>query len=86
MREIMMANPVPNPTAHSVRREQINLQVRGDVAWLTFDQYGSDTGDARMDMPGLSRETRILERHAGQWKIVYVCWLLAGEAAGEVTL
>ena len=32
-----------------------------------------------MDMPGLSHETRILEKHDGQRKIVYVGWLLAGE-------
>jgi hypothetical protein len=76
---LMAANPTPNPTATNVRRERINLRLRGDTAWVTFDQYGSDTGDARMDMPGLSRETRILERHAGEWKIVYVCWLLEGE-------
>ena len=54
------------------------MQVRQDMAWVTFDQYGTDTGDARMDMPGLSREARVLEKHAGEWKIVYVCRLLAG--------
>ncbi len=78
MREAMTASPTPNPTAANVRRENINIHVRGDTAWLTFDQYGDDTGDARMDMPGLSRESRILERHEGEWNIVYVCWLLAG--------
>lgn len=78
MREVMTSNPEPNSTAYTVRRENINLQIRGDVAWLTFDQYGSDTGDARMDMPGLSRETRVLEKQDGEWKIAYVGWLLAG--------
>jgi hypothetical protein len=29
-----------------------------------------------MDMAGLSRETRIFEKHDGEWKIVYVGWLL----------
>jgi hypothetical protein len=32
-----------------------------------------------MDMPGLSHETRILEKHNGLWKLVYVGWLLVGD-------
>lgn len=74
----MEANPEPNPTARTVRRENFSIQVSGDVAWMTFDQYGIETGDRQMDMPGLSHETRILEKHGGEWKIVYVGWLLAG--------
>lgn len=49
------------------------------MAWVTFDQYGKDTNDPTFDMPGLSRETRILEKINGKWKIVYVGWLLQGE-------
>jgi hypothetical protein len=75
------ANPEPNRTATQVRRENINLRITGDVAWVTFDQYGADTGEPDMDMPGVSRETRILEKHDGTWKIVYVNWLLEGQAA-----
>lgn len=74
----MKNSPKENPTATQVRRENINLRIYQDVAWMTFDQYGADTGDPTMDMPGLSRETRILEKHNGQWKIVYVGWLLEG--------
>ncbi len=77
-RDHMEASPEPNPTASNVRRENINLRVFEDVAWLTFDQYGEDTGDALMDMPGRSRETRIMEKVDGQWKIAYVGWLLEG--------
>jgi hypothetical protein len=29
-------------------------------------------------MPGLSHETRILEKHGEEWKIVYAGWLLVG--------
>lgn len=77
-RQHMDASPEPNSTASHVRRENINLRIFEDVAWLTFDQYGEDTGDALMDMPGRSRETRIFEKHEGKWKIVYVGWLLEG--------
>lgn len=78
MKEHMMSSPEPNPTATNVRREHMNLRIFENVAWMTFDQYGEDTGDALMDMPGLSRETRIFEKINGQWKIVYVGWLLQG--------
>jgi len=74
----MEANPEPNPTARTVRRENFSIEVSGDLAWMTFDQYGIETGDRQMDMPGLSHETRILEKHGEDWKIVYVGWLLVG--------
>jgi len=74
----MEASPEPNPTATNVIRKNMNLRIFKDVAWLTFDQYGEDTGDETMDMPGLSRETRILEKVDGKWKIAYVGWLLEG--------
>jgi len=72
-------SPEANPTATKVRRENINIRIYKDVAWLTFDQYGEDTGDNLMDMPGLSHETRIMEKHDGSWKIAYAGWLLVGE-------
>lgn len=78
-RKHMENSPDPNSTATTVKRKNINLRIYKDVAWLTFDQYGEDTGDSTMDMPGLSRETRIFEKHDGQWKIAYVGWLLEGE-------
>jgi len=69
----------PEPNPQNVRRENINIRIFQDAAWVTFDQYGKDTGEPAMDMPGLSRETRFLEKHNGQWKIVYVGWLLEGK-------
>ncbi len=72
-------SPDPNPNATKVRRENINIRIYQDVAWLTYDQYGVDSGDELMDMPGLSRETRFMEKHDGQWKIAYACWLLEGD-------
>lgn len=66
----------PERNPQNVRRENINIRILQDAAWVTFDQYGNDTGEPVMDMPGLSRETRFLEKHEGKWKIVYVGWLL----------
>ena len=73
----MEANPDPNP--QNPVRKNINIRVGNDMAWVTFDQYGRDTDDPTFDMPGLSRESRILEKIDGVWKIVYVGWLLEGE-------
>ena len=78
LKRVMEANPIPNPTSAQVRRENINIRVSENMAWVTFDQYGADTGEPDMDMPGLSHETRVLEKHDGQWKLVYVNWLLQG--------
>ena len=72
----METTPEPNATTMQVRRENVNLRIYPEVAWMTFDQYGADTGDTLMDMAGLSRETRIFEKHKGEWKIAYVGWLL----------
>jgi hypothetical protein len=74
----MAQSPEANPTATKVRRENINLRIYKDVAWMTFDQYGEDTGDTLMDMPGRSRETRIFEKVNGEWKIAYLGWMLEG--------
>jgi len=79
VREAIANNPIPNPRAVQVRRERVQVRTSDNMAWVTFEQYGADTGEPDMDMPGLSYETRILEKHDGQWKIVYVGWLLAGE-------
>jgi hypothetical protein len=77
MKKLMTDNPAPNPTPAKLVRDHVNIRIHGDLAWLTFDQHGVDTGEARFDMPGLSHETRILERHDGAWKLVYVGYVLA---------
>lgn len=79
VRQLMSSNPTPNPRAAQVRREKLHIRTSEQMAWVTFDQYGADTGEPDMDMPGLSHETRILEKHNGLWKLVYVGWLLVGD-------
>ena len=77
-REYLAKDPIPNPNAANVRRENFNIRIYGDSAWVTFDQYGQETGKPAFDMPGRSRETRMLEKQDGKWKFVYVGWLLEG--------
>jgi hypothetical protein len=69
-------NPEANNSATEVRRENLVVRVGADIAWVTFDQYAPDAGEPDMDMPGLSHETRILERHGGRWKLAYMSYLL----------
>src|SRR5262245_24580058 len=57
----MAGNPTPNPTPATLVRDHVNIRSCKDVAWVTFDQHGVDTGEARFDMPGVSHETRTLE-------------------------
>jgi hypothetical protein len=77
MENVIKENPEKNH--QNVARENFNIRISGDMAWVTFEQYGTDTGEKAMDMPGLSYETRILEKHNGQWKIAYIGWLLDGK-------
>lgn len=70
-REMMLDLPEPNRSAEELRRENLVVRVIGDMAWATFDQYAPDTGEPDVDMPGLSRESRVLEKHAGEWRIAY---------------
>jgi DNA-binding CsgD family transcriptional regulator len=71
-RLIMRNNPDVNASAARVMRENVVIRVGQDMAWVTFDQYAPDSGEPDMDMPGLSRETRILEKHDGEWRIAYM--------------
>jgi hypothetical protein len=61
MKKTTAENPTPDPTPAKLVRDHVNVRAYKDVAWVTFDQHGVDTGDTRFDMPGLSHETRILE-------------------------
>jgi hypothetical protein len=78
MKKSMAENPKPNLTPARLVRERLNFRIYADVAWVTFEQHGVSTGEPRFDMPGLSHETRILEKHNGQWKVAYLGYLLAG--------
>lgn len=82
MKKLIKENPKKNP--QNVTRENFNVRISGNMAWVTFEQYGTDTGEKAMDMPGLSYETRILEKHNGQWKIAYIGWLLDGRKKNEI--
>ena len=52
-----------------VEREDFGIRINKDLAWATYTQKGIDP-DGKVIKT--DRETRILERINGEWKIVYV--------------
>ncbi len=64
--------PEPNPQgALSLRKDNFSFRITKEMAWVSFDQYGQDTGDP-FDSIGLSHQIRILEKHDGEWKIAFI--------------
>ncbi len=71
MRRGMEQFPVPNASVASVRRERMNVRIGTDIAWATFDQYATKTGDPP-DLGNMQHQMRILEKHDGVWKIACI--------------
>jgi hypothetical protein len=85
MKKHMAENPKPNPTPAKIVRDHLTFRIHPDVAWVTFEQHGVSTGEPQFDMPGLSYETRIFEKHDGKWKVVHLSYLLAGSPENKPT-
>lgn len=77
LRKIVERFPEKQPFDGRVRWEKVNIVVGGDVAWMTFDQIGSDTGEDR------KRQLRILHRVGGTWKIA--CMVMMEGAVEEAS-
>jgi DNA-binding CsgD family transcriptional regulator len=68
----------PPPTdayAYNTKVLNLRLQIRGDVAWGTYDQQYPSYSEAGHVGPGLVREMRVFERIDGQWKIALLAFL-----------
>ena len=59
VRTYIEEHPEPDPTPTLVDR--INVRIYGNGAWVNFEQNDSERG--------LKRETRLMEKADGQWKI-----------------
>lgn len=61
-----------NFTERNLRKESLDINVYGDMAWLeftwAFDAVRKDGGQHR----ARGRETQILHREDGQWKLVHI--------------
>ncbi len=51
----------------------LNVQIRGDVAWVTFKQISRDQKTGKF--LGEALETKILEKENREWKIAYLNFL-----------
>ncbi len=51
----------------------LNIQIRGDVAWVTFTQKSFDQSTG--SLLGEALETKIMEKIEGHWKIAYLNFL-----------
>lgn len=60
----------PKPSAAEVTRENLSIQVNGDLAWAVFDEIVADTDDP-VAPPNLSHNFRLLERENGNWRILF---------------
>jgi len=72
IKQYIEQNTNTNPRANKAKRKKVSLRVGKDIAWISYEQHEIDSGEPGMDKPALSRETKILEKHDGKWKIVFV--------------
>lgn len=75
MRRLVLRHFKENPTiiryAGQTRRENLVVQVAGDMAYATFDEYTPDTTDPHPDDPVPGRAGRVLRFLDGQWRITF---------------
>lgn len=70
IKEMFARHPVPNiEAAAEFRRTNWSVRIGGEIAWVSFDQYGPRSPDPFVTA-GLSHQVRILEKQDGDWKIV----------------
>lgn len=48
--------------------DRVNIVVGADMAWVTYDQIGTNTGDL-FELAGVQHELKIFQRIDGTWKI-----------------
>ncbi len=68
MFEAMKAEP--DQISAATRREGVQVHLRGDMAWVVFDQVVTDTENP-LAPPNLSHNLRLLERENGRWRIIF---------------
>ena len=64
----------PEPVKAEVRHVDLQIDVRGDVAWATFEELVSDASNPRV-ATSQSHNFRLLERVNDEWRIlIHGCW------------
>ncbi|MDD9921627.1 MAG: helix-turn-helix transcriptional regulator [Boseongicola sp.] len=71
IKRLMKEHPTPNPVAvEKIRREFKVIRINGSMAWVSFNQMTPRTDDVRVNV-GLSYQIRVMEKHDGQWKVLF---------------
>jgi len=68
LRSTMARFPETYDTSTRLRRENVNIVVGGDMAWVSYDQIGLEADD-EFELAGLQHELKIFHRVDGKWKI-----------------
>ncbi len=66
-----------------IRNENVQVQISGDMAWVSYDQVAADRPDG-MNLPTLSHGLKIVQRFDGKWKLVCIADIAPG-IGGEDT-
>ncbi len=68
---VMAAFPEKSTRPSAVRREDLNIRVSSDMAWVTYRQVilSRDIPQGTIGEPGIHHQVRVMERHAGRWLI-----------------
>lgn len=60
-----------------IRNENVQVQISGDMAWISYDQVAVDRPDG-MHLPTLSHGLKIVQRYDGAWKLVCLADIAPG--------
>lgn len=82
MKLTMERYSTPFAIAERIHWERVSVTVIGDMAWVSYDQVGTDTGDD-FEMPGVQHELKIFHRIDGAWKIG--CLVMMGRSVEHET-
>jgi DNA-binding CsgD family transcriptional regulator len=94
LRSMIARYPRPYDPRERLRRENVNVVVGKDMAWVSYDQIGTGSGD-EFELAGLQHELKIFHRVEGTWKIGClvlmqrgvehaICPLIEVDVAGKV--
>ena len=72
----MFEDPSPRrQTREEIRLQNLVVQVGGDMAYVTFDQFEPDKSAGVIDRAGWIRKARVLQRLQGGWRLVFLAYI-----------
>jgi DNA-binding CsgD family transcriptional regulator len=68
LKSAMQRFPNTHDVSERIRWERVNIVLGMDMAWVSYDQVGTDTGD-EFECTGVEHQLKIFHRIDGVWKI-----------------